>query len=253
MSITYETLQNEIKPEISLDTANVEIAGLDAVKTIQWAYDQFGDGLYMSSSFGVESALMFDLVKRSGLDIPVVTIDTDFWFGATRRFKDQLAARYGNKIHVFGPTHDEFRIASRLVDKGFEEKKGSEVYDENVKKYNQVTKLEPMRRAVEFLGITALLSGVRADQTENRASLQKIDQGRYGEYRVHPALDWTEEWAKEYFLNEDLLRHPLFYQGYASVGDWPLTKPGSDRSESRAALGGKGLECGFNVADRNQQ
>lgn len=244
MITTYETPSIKTNPEINLTAANSEVAELDAVETIQWAYDQFGEGLYMSSSFGVESALMFDLVKRSGLDIPVITIDTEFWFGTTRQFKDQLAAEYGNEIHVFGPTHDEFRAASRLVDKGFQEERGSETYAANVKKYNQLTKLAPMRRAIDFLGITALLSGVRADQTENRSTLQKIDTGRHGEYRVHPVLDWTERQSKEYFLLKGLQRHPLFYRGYASIGDWPLTKPGSDRSETRSALGEK-LECGL--------
>lgn len=253
MSLTYEKLTIDTGLElpplqpVGLDEANHQTKNLDAVETIQWAHEQYSEGLYMSTSGGNESALMFDLVEESGLasDIDVVMIDTEFLFGSTRYFKDELAARYGNRFHVFGPNRWELQIATGLVEKNFEEEKGPEVYARNVERYNRLTKLNPMRRAVKFLGITALLSGVRAHQTEHRASLRKVDDGKFGEFRVHPVLEWSEQQANQYFLEKKLPRHPLYYQGYYSIGDWPLTQSGDSREESRAALGQR-LECRLN-------
>lgn len=188
---------------------------------------------------GVESALLLRIIQKSRIDVPVITIDTGFWKSETHQFKDELADRFNLDLRVFSPSEENRKVANSLVIQGLNNQA-------RLKKYNQITKLEPMARAVKELGVTALLSGVRGHQSDNRASLRPFENGRDGEYRVHPTIDWTPDQAESFFIQEDLPKHPLFSEGYASVGDWPLTRPGPTRAESRGALGSN-LECGLHV------
>ncbi len=100
-----------------------------------------------------------------------------------------------------------------------------------------------MSPKVGELGVAGLLSGVRAGQTANRAALHQTEPGKDGETRIHPLLGWSEEQAAHYFKEHGLLRHPLYYQGYGSVGDWTTTLPGQGR-EGREL---PGSECGLHV------
>ena len=46
-----------------------------AIRKIQFAYNKSGGDLYMSSSFGPQSAVLIQLVEDSGLHLPVVCVN----------------------------------------------------------------------------------------------------------------------------------------------------------------------------------
>ena len=83
----------------------------------------------------------------------------------------------------------------------------------------RIRKVEPMNRALRDLGATAWLSGLRREQTEFRARLSHaaFDNDRY---KLLPILDWTSNDVYEHLRVNDLPYHPLFDQGYVTVGDW---------------------------------
>src|SRR5690606_28085582 len=101
-------------------------------------------------------------------------------------------------------------------------------------------------KAVKQLGIRALISGVHKDQTPNRASLRIVESGIFNETRVHPILHWNQKNIDEYIEENELPRHPLHAEGYASIGDWTTTLPGRTRKESRTKLG-EHTECGLHL------
>lgn len=204
-----------------------------AIETSQWAATEFGEGLYALTSFGNESALLPDILEKAGIEVGFITIDTGFWFPETYDFKEQLTGRYGLDLHVYGPAEVDIEAI-----------KQARLWEEDLDAYHEITKHEPLRRAIRELGVTALLSGVRAGQTSNRATLQHTEPGTGGETRIHPLLDWTEDRAERYFELRNLPRHPLYYQGYGSVGDWTTTRPGIGR-EGREL---PNQECGLHVA-----
>ena len=204
-----------------------------AIETIQEAAANHGEGLYALTSFGVESALLFDLVNKAGVKVDFLSIDTGFWFPETYDFKDELTDRYQRLTCLYGPDAND---VAAITD--------SRLWETDIDQYHEITKHEPLRRAIRELGVTALLSGVRAGQTPNRAELRTVEPGRDGEVRLHPLLNWTEERAGQYFEDQGLPRHPLYAFGYGSVGDWTTTRPGMGR-------GGRDLphsECGLHVA-----
>lgn len=220
--------QSEIKK------LNSELEGQSAETIIKKSYEIFGSKLYSLSSFGADSAIMFRLLEKAGLEIPILTIDTGFWFEETYFFMDEMVDRHNLKVHVYGPSKEEVGNIKK-----------EKLWEKNVDKYHQVTKLRPLSKAIEELGVEGLMSGVRRSQTKNRAKLKTISEGSDGEIRIHPILSWSEKDVDDFFQSERLLKHPLYWQGYGSIGDYTTTKPGTGR-EGRSGLG-VCLECGIHL------
>ena len=71
--------------------------------------------------------------------------------------------------------------------------------------------------------------------------------------KVHPIVDWSEKAIYEYMQANDLPPHPLWEQGYVSVGDWHSTRPlmdGMQAEETR--FGGLKRECGLHELSGQQ-
>jgi len=213
-----------------------------ALELIEWAYQRYGEGLVLSSSFGADSAVMIHLVATVARKIPVVMIDTGYLFPETYRFADELQKRFDLNLIVYGPKMSTARqeaLYGQLWEQG----------DEGVRRYLESNKVEPMRRALSELGTTAWMAGVRATQTEHRRQMPKVGIVD-GRVKVHPILDWRSEDIENYLKLHDLPRHPLYAEGYKSIGDVHSTLPVVDGQDERAGrlLGAK-KECGLHLSE----
>ncbi len=232
-----------VSPEprsIDLDDVNARLADADAEETIAWAAEAFGAGLVMSSSFGSHSALMLHLATRVVPRIPVVFLDTGYLFPETYQFAEAMRERFDLRLEVFNPRMTAARqeaLFGRLWD-------GDEA---DLRRYQQLNKVEPMQRALRELGAKAWLAGLRSDQTQFRAGLRKVEQ-QDGTYKVHPILDWSKEDVERYMEQHDLPHHPLYAWGYKSIGDVHSTVPVEPDQDDRAGrhLGEK-RECGIHL------
>ena len=67
-----------------------------------------------------------------------------------------------------------------------------------------------------------------------------------GRYKVHPIADWSDRDVFHYLREHDLPWHPLWEQGYISVGDTHTTQPlhAVDSPEATRFFGLK-RECGL--------
>ena len=63
--------------------------------------NSFADGLVMSTSFGIQSAVMLHLVTQQLPKIPVIFIDTGYLFPETYRFAEELTERLSLDIHLY--------------------------------------------------------------------------------------------------------------------------------------------------------
>ncbi len=224
-----------------LEEINARLSTADAEKRIQWAVETYGEKLILSTSFGTHSALMLYLVTRIAPRIPVVFIDTGYLFPETYRFAEELRERFDLNLHTYVPrmsaAHQE-AVYGKLWEDGAA----------GLEKYGRINKAEPMNRALQALGAEAWLSGLRRSQAKSRQSLPVVDrQGRT--CKVHPIIDWDERQAYYFMQEHSLPFHPLWEQGYVSIGDWHSTRPlqpGLSPEETR--FNGVKRECGLHEA-----
>ena len=221
---------------------NPALEGTSAEGVIAWAAEHFGEGLVLSTSFGIQSAVMLHLATRVVPDLPVIWVDTGYLPAETYRFAEELRERLGLNLRVVQSPISPARMEA-LYGRLWEH---DDV--EAVQLYDRIRKVEPMQRELDTLGATAWLSGLRADQTDFRRTLPVL--GQQGQrFKILPILRWTTRDVHDYLKAHDLPYHPLFEQGYATVGDWHSSRPLTDNDEHErdTRFGGLKQECGLHL------
>ncbi len=219
-----------------------QMAEASAEEIVAWAVEAFGEGLVVSTSFGIQAAVTLHLVSRANPKIAVVWIDTGYLPPETYLFARDLTERLGLNLKTYQSPMSPARMEA-LHGRLWE---SNDVEALNL--YDRIRKVEPMQRALTELGATAWISGIRAEQTEHRSRLPRIDmQGKL--YKISPILRWTSKDVHDYLAKYQLPYHPLFDQGYTTVGDWHSSRPltAEDTHERDTRFGGKKQECGLHL------
>ena len=116
---------------------------------------------------------------------------------------------------------------------------------EGIEKYNQMNKVGPMRRALDELGLEASIAGIRRQQSSTREAAPVLAEQR-GRFKVHPIVDWNDMDVGHYLTENDLPYHPLWNEGYVSIGDWHTSAKLTDgMSEEETRFYGLKRECGL--------
>ncbi len=221
-----------------VETLSAQLATASAEERVRWAVETFGDRLVMTTSFGIQSAVMLHLVTQIVPQIPVVFIDTGYLFPETYRFADELTRRLNLNLKVYNPLMTAARqeaLFGRQWEAGVD----------GLKRYNLINKVEPMDRAVRELGATAWMAGLRRSQASTRERLTVV-QLQNKITKVHPILDWDNRTVHRYLTQHGLPYHPLWEQGYVSVGDSHSSAPLSPgMSEEETRFNGLKRECGL--------
>lgn len=217
---------------------NQKLENQTAEQRVRWALDYLPQNIMLSSSFGIQAAVMLHMVTRQYPDIPVVLTDTGHLFPETYQFIDQLTDRLKLNLKVYraelSPAWQEARLG-KLWEQGLE----------GIEQYNKLNKVEPMQRAINELGVKTWFAGLRRSQSDSREKLsvlQQLDK----QFKVYPILDWSNKDVHYYLKEHDLPYHPLWEQGYVSVGDWHSSRPlelGMTEQETR--FDGLVRECGL--------
>ncbi|MGD9168801.1 MAG: phosphoadenylyl-sulfate reductase [Candidatus Thiodiazotropha sp.] len=221
-----------------LEGINRKLEGLNAQQRIEWTLSHLRGNHILTSSFGIQGALMLHLVTRIMPDIPVVLVDTGYLFPETYNFIDQLTERLRLNLQVYRAVHSPAWQESRY---GRLWKHGLA----GIERYNQINKVEPLQRALKSLDAGSWFAGLRRQQSGSRSTLPvvRIQDGRF---KVHPVVDWHSRDVHRYLQKHNLPYHPLWDQGYVSVGDIHTSRPlelGMHEEETR--FFGLKRECGI--------
>jgi phosphoadenosine phosphosulfate reductase len=222
----------------ALAAANERLAPLTAQERIGWALEQFPGEVVLSTSFGAQAAVMLSLAVQAEPDLPVIFIDTGYHFPETYRFADQLQARLNLNLHVYRP---ELSAAWREARQGRLWEQGAA----GLAEYNRQAKVEPMERALRDLEATTWLAGLRREQSASRHELP-IASWQNGRMKILPIVDWTDRDVLRYLTDHDLPYHPLWKQGYVSIGDTHTTRPlTTELTAEQTRFFGQKRECGL--------
>jgi len=211
-----------------------------AVARVEWSMENLPSQFVLSSSFGIQSAVMLHLLTQVDPDIPVLITDTGHLFPETYQFIDQLTDRLKLNLHVY----------SAKESAAWQQAKYGEEWDKtdaDLKAYNRRNKVEPLERGLSTLNAETWFTGVRRQQTAHRENLPVVSTLR-GRFKVHPIIDWSNKDVHQYLTKHGLPYHPLWDHGYVSVGDVHSTRPltlGMDESDTRFSGGQR--ECGLHT------
>ena len=92
-----------IQTVTDVEKVNDAFAEMSAPERMTWLHEQYGSRLILSSSFGLQAAVMLDLVRKHAPKIPVVWIDTGYLFAETYQYAEQLIETFGIDVNVYQP------------------------------------------------------------------------------------------------------------------------------------------------------
>lgn len=209
-----------------------------AEEVVKWAHDAFGDGLVLQTSGGIQAAVMLKLVTSVVPNVKVVFVDTGYLPQDTMEYMETLRRELNLNLTISRPKLTPQEIESQY----------GKLWETDNHLYGDITKVEPMNRALDELGATAILSGLRSEQTSNRGGLSTVsfDMGSH-RFKILPILKWSKPQVKEFQANMNLSRHPLESKGFATVGDAHSSRAlkAGETNERATRFGGKAQECGL--------
>lgn len=217
---------------------NARFAELSAEDRVACALQTLPGNQVLTSSFGAQSAVALHLLSQAQPDIPVVLIDTGYLFPETYAFVDELTERLQLNLHVYRSQHSPAWQEARYGERWLQGVEG-------IEQYNHDNKVEPMQRALRELAVGTWFTGVRRSQASTRAETPFVQKN--GDYfKVAPLADWTDRDVYDYLQAHGLPYHPLWEQGYVSIGDVHTTRPlhEVESSEDTRFFGLK-RECGL--------
>jgi phosphoadenosine phosphosulfate reductase len=222
----------------ALQTLNRWLANVTAPQRIEWALRHLAGGHALSSSFGAQSAAALHMTAQAKPDIPVILIDTGYLFPETYRFVDEMTDRLSLNLKVYRPQVGIAWMEARhgkLWENGLD----------GLKQYNHLRKVEPMQRALRELDVRTWIAGLRRSQSDSRAEIEFLEL-RDGRWKLHPLADWTDRDIWNYLQQHQLPYHPLWHEGYLSIGDIHTTRrfEAGMREEDTRFFGLK-RECGL--------
>ena len=222
----------------ALAELNAWLAGRTAEQRVSWALQHTSGNHALSSSFGAQAAVSLYLVTRQQPDIPVILIDTGYLFAETYQFVDTLTERLVLNLKVYRPA----------IGRAWAEARHGQLWEQGaggLDRYNQLHKVEPMQRALAELGVQGWFAGLRRDQAQSRRAIEFVEWNN-GRWKFHPIADWNDRDVGRYLERHGLPYHPLWEQGYVSIGDTHTTRPwepGMDAEDTR--FFGLKRECGL--------
>ena len=191
---------------------------------LKWALDNLHPKLAMASSFGAEDVVVIDMMMKINPKARVFTLDTGRLNQETYDVMDEIRNKYNMNIEVMFPDSNEVEQMVRVNGMNlFYQSMG------NRKLCCGIRKVHPLKKMLST--VDGWITGLRADQTEVRSSVQRIeiDPQHNGIIKVNPIIEWTWEQTWDYIKNNNIPYNKLHDKGYPSIGCEPCTraiKPG---------------------------
>ena len=207
-----------------------------SLEMIDGFHQKYESRIMATTSCGVQSSCLIDLISRTGRNVPIVFIDTGFMFEQTLQYFDTLKHHYPDLTFI--------ALVSEHAPETFMDASGK-ILDPD--RCCRVNKVQILNDFIEERDIRCWFSGMRKAQSFSRAKMQKMRVDSSGVHRVYPIFDWNDAEIMAYMQERDLPRHPLMEAGFESIGCMPCTVSGKGR-EGRWIESDK-TECGLHLDD----
>lgn len=200
---------------------------------IEHAYEKYGESLVVANSLGKDSVAVWHLAKLVNPGIRGFIVTTRYKPVATKRFMMDQVTKYP-ELEIFDNDVD---IPDRL-------------YETNPDKCCTALKVEPTRQAIEQMGVSCWVTGLRCTEGRTRTDFLEIEERDRGLVKLNPILIWLEREIWQYLALNNVDVNPLYEEGYRSLGCEPCTRITNDPDERAGRWVGTskcGGECGIHT------
>ena len=222
-----------------------QLNGISIEDQLRRLSSAFQGKIIFTTSLGIEDQVITHLIFKNDINIKVATLDTGRLFSQTYDLLSNTIIRYGKKIDIYFPDNED--VEKLVTEKGpfsFYKSVG------NRKECCGIRKVVPLNRALT--GIECWISGIRADQSDNR---QQMDWLEFDEnkkiYKFYPLIKWSFDDVNRFIKENNVPYNSLHDKGYVSIGCEPCTraiKPGEDFRAGRWWWENDGpKECGLHT------
>ena len=204
---------------------------------VRWAVETFRPDVALTSSFGADSAAIIHMALQADPRLSIRTVDTGFLFPETLQFTDALRRRFNLNLTVIRTTLSDQEIA-RL-------KRGHATSPIDEKYCCGDYKREATERALA--GLRCWIAGLMRVEAASRRNTPIVEQLSSGLVKVAPIAAWTQKQIYDYMQQHQLPYHPLWAQGYTSIGCALHTAKPVDPNDPRSGrwAGTDKTECGI--------
>lgn len=228
-------------PGLDLRTLQEHLLGLSAEERLGWGASSFAERFALTTSFGIQSAVLLHMASELELALPVLWVDTGYLPPETYRYAETLRQKFGFRLEIAQSSISPARMEALYG------KLWATGRVEDLESYHRMRKVDPLDALLQAQGIHCWASGVRGDQTDHRRSMSPLDQVR-GLWSLRPLLEWSRRDLYYYIERHGLPQHPLFEKGYSTVGDWHSSGPDDGSASGRdTRFGGLKQECGIHL------
>jgi len=244
----------DVERRITLDDweageLSVEYDDREPQEVIEWALQTFSrERIAVCTSFQSDGMAILDMAWRINPNVRVFSVDTGRLPQESYTLIDKVREHYGIDVEIYFPDNREVEALTRTH--------GANPFYKSVPlrlTCCDVRKVRPLVRVLH--GLDGWITGLRRDQWATRSNIRKIelDHDHGGIVKVNPLADWTDEEVWEYIRENNVPTHPLYDQGYQSIGCAPCTRavqPGENPRAGRWWWEGAGApkECGMHCA-----
>ena len=207
-----------------------------APEILKWAFDTYPK-IAISSSFGADAIGLLHMAVQIRPDVPIHFVNTGFLFPETLEYVERMKKLLNLNVVEFKTKNNVDAFMQQHPD---------------IQKINPdfccaENKVEPMQRALE--GLDAWIAGLRRDQSKTRKDTPILQPYKTGIVKIHPIANWTSKQLHYYIVEHKLPFHPLYDQGYPSIGCFPCTRKPADPSDPRSGrwAGNDKTECGIHT------
>jgi len=200
---------------------------------IALACEQYGSGLVVANSLGKDSVAVWHLAKSVSADIRGFIVTTRCKPPETVQFMREEIARY--------PELQVFRNDAEIPE---------DLHRTDPDRCCDLLKVEPTRWAIEQMGVTCWVTGLRCTEGRTRTDFKEVEERDPGLIKLNPILIWHEREVWQYLALHQVPVNPLYAKGYRSLGCAPCTRitVSSDERAGRWIGTSKcGGECGIHT------
>ena len=185
--------------------------------------------IVFSTSFGIEDQVISHIIFQNKIkNIEVFTLDTGRLFPQTYAVWDKTILQYEATIKAYYPSNEKAEI--------YVNANGINAFYNSVelrKECCYIRKVEPLNRALK--DVTIWITGLRAEQSENRNNLKKVQWDEERQlYKYNPLLDWTTQDIVSFLKNNGVPYNTLHDENFVSLGCAPCTRATKPEEDFRA-------------------